>query len=179
MSCLYIYGWLAVRMHRHSVFQFHQSCVAWWRHQMETFFRVTGLCAGKSPVTGEFLAQRAVTRSFDVFFHLCMNKRLSNQSRGWFETPLHSLWSHRNRKHILFSDNIEFYEMCMQYPDIKWPRLITVTSLWAGWRLKSPSSRLHAQSIVQAQIKETSKLRVTGLCEGNPPVTVVSLTKGR
>ena len=37
-------------------------------------FRVTGLCAGNSPVTGEFPAQRPVTRSFDVFFDL----RLSN-----------------------------------------------------------------------------------------------------
>ena len=39
------------------------------------------LCAGNSPVTGEFHAQRPVTRSFDVFFDLCPNKRLSKQSR--------------------------------------------------------------------------------------------------
>ena len=31
-------------------------------------FRVTGLCEGNSPVTGEFPSQRPVTRSFDVFF---------------------------------------------------------------------------------------------------------------
>ena len=30
-------------------------------------YRVTGLCAGNSPVTGEFPSQRAVTRSFNVF----------------------------------------------------------------------------------------------------------------
>ena len=37
-------------------------------------FRVTGLlCAGNSPVTGEFPAQRPVTRSFDVFFDLQPN----------------------------------------------------------------------------------------------------------
>ena len=41
-----------------------------------------------SPVTGEFPTRRPVTRSFDVFFHLCLNKRLSKQSWGWwFETP--------------------------------------------------------------------------------------------
>ena len=34
-----------------------------------------------------------------------------------------------------------------------------------------PASRLFAQPFVQAQIKEKSKLRVTGLCEGNSPVT--------
>ena len=33
-------------------------------------FRVTGLYVGNSPVTGEFPAQRPVTRSFDVFFDL-------------------------------------------------------------------------------------------------------------
>ena len=58
----------------------------WWRHQMETFSALLALCAGISPVTGEFPAQRPVTQSFDVF-HLCLNKQLSKQSWGWwFET---------------------------------------------------------------------------------------------
>ena len=35
------------------------------------------ICAGNSPVTGEFPTQRPVTRSFDVCFDLCLNKRLS------------------------------------------------------------------------------------------------------
>ena len=69
----------------------------WWRHQMETFAALLALCAGNSPVTGEFPAQRPVTRSFDVFFNLRLNKRLSKQSWGWwFETPSRSLWRHRN-----------------------------------------------------------------------------------
>ena len=38
----------------------------WWRHQMEIFFALLVLCAGKSPVTGEFPTQRPVTRGFDV-----------------------------------------------------------------------------------------------------------------
>ena len=60
-------------------------------------FRVTGLCAGKSPGTGEFPARRPVTRSFDVFFDLRPNEQLSKQSWGWwFETPSHSLWRHCN-----------------------------------------------------------------------------------
>ena len=41
---------------------------AWWRHQMETFSALLAICAGNSPVSGEFPAQRPVTRSFDVFF---------------------------------------------------------------------------------------------------------------
>ena len=40
--------------------------VAWWRHQIETFSALLALCAGNSPVNGEFPAERPVTRSFDV-----------------------------------------------------------------------------------------------------------------
>ena len=58
-------------------------------------FGVTAFCAGNSPVPGEFPAQRPVTRSFDVFFDLRLNIRLSKQSRSWwFETPSRSLWRH-------------------------------------------------------------------------------------
>ena len=62
---------------------------------METFSSLLTLCAGNSPVTGEFPAQRPVTRSFDVFFDLRLNKRLSKQWWGWwFETPPRPLWRH-------------------------------------------------------------------------------------
>ena len=44
---------------------------------------------------GEFPAQRPVTRSFEVFFDLRLNKRLSKQSWGWwFETLPRPLWRH-------------------------------------------------------------------------------------
>ena len=46
---------------------------------METFSALLAICAGNSPVPGEFLAQRPVTRSFDVYFDLSPNKRLSKQ----------------------------------------------------------------------------------------------------
>ena len=61
-------------------------------------FRVIllAICAENSPVPGEFPTQRPVTRSFDVFFDLCLNKRLRKQSRGWwFETLSCPLWRHR------------------------------------------------------------------------------------
>ena len=46
---------------------------------------------------GEFPTQRPVTRSFDVFFDLLLNKRLSKQPWGWwFETLSWSLWRHYN-----------------------------------------------------------------------------------
>ena len=51
----------------------------------------------QSPVTGEFPSQRPVTRNFDFFFDLLLNKRLSKQSkRCWVETPWRSLWRHCN-----------------------------------------------------------------------------------
>ena len=56
-------------------------CLSWdplWRHQMETFSALLAICAGNSPVTGEFPAQTPVTRSFDFFFDLRLNKRLGN-----------------------------------------------------------------------------------------------------
>ena len=69
----------------------------WWRHQMETFSALLAICAGNSPVPGEFPAQRPETRSFDVFFDLRLNKRLRKQSWGWwFETLSWPLWRHRN-----------------------------------------------------------------------------------
>ena len=71
----------------------------WWSHQMEPFSTLLALCAGNSPVTGEFPSQKPVTWSFDVFFDLRLNKRFSKQSWGWwFETPLLSLWCHCNTK---------------------------------------------------------------------------------
>ena len=49
---------------------------------METFSELLAICAGNSPVHGEFPAHWPVTRSFDVFFDMRPNKRLSKQSGG-------------------------------------------------------------------------------------------------
>ena len=78
------------------------------------FFRVTGpLCDEFTAVTDEFPAKRPVTRSFDVFFDLRPNKRLSKQSRRrWFKTPSRSLWRHCNvlRK----SENLHFIYLSIE-----------------------------------------------------------------
>ena len=77
-------------------------CTTWWRHQMETFSALLAICAGNSPVPGEFPAQKPVTWSFDVFFDLRLNKRLSKQSWGWwFETLSCPLWRHCNERDFL------------------------------------------------------------------------------
>ena len=65
--------------------------------QIEIFSALLAICAGNSPATGEFPAQRPVARSFGVFFDLRLNKRLSKQSWGWwFETQKRPLWRHCN-----------------------------------------------------------------------------------
>ena len=47
-------------------------------------FRVTGPLCGEFTGPGEFPTKRPVTRSFDVYFDLRLNKRLSKQSWGWW-----------------------------------------------------------------------------------------------
>ena len=44
---------------------------------MEAFSMLLALCVVNSPITIEFPLQIPVTRSFDVFFDLHLNKRLS------------------------------------------------------------------------------------------------------
>ena len=57
------------------------------------FPRYWPFVAGNSPITGEFPAQRPMTRNFDVSFDLCLNKRLSKQWWGWWsETQSCPLW---------------------------------------------------------------------------------------
>ena len=46
------------------------------------YFRVTGPLCGEFTGPSEFPAQRPVTRGFDVFFDLRLNKRLSKQPRA-------------------------------------------------------------------------------------------------
>ena len=63
------------------------------------------------PLCGEFPSQKPVTRSFEVFFDLRLNKRLSNQSWGWwFETPPRSLWRHRNKICICTYQTCQVYQ---------------------------------------------------------------------
>ena len=49
---------------------------------METYSALLAICAENSPVTGDFPAQRPVTRSFEVFFDLHLDKLLSKQWWG-------------------------------------------------------------------------------------------------
>ena len=76
----------------HGISVYYDDVIKWIH-----FSALLALCAGNSPVIGEFPSQKPVTRSFDVFFDLSLNKRLSKQSCGWwFEMPSVSFWRHCN-----------------------------------------------------------------------------------
>ena len=63
----------------------------------ENIFRVTGLLWGEFTGHRWIPLTKPVTRSFDVYFDLCLNKRLPKQSRClWFETPSRSSRRHSN-----------------------------------------------------------------------------------
>ena len=101
-----------------------ETVSSWWRHQMETFSALLVICAGNSPVPGEFPTQRPVTRSFDVYFDLRPDKRLSKQSWGWwFETLSHSLWRHRNVHVSLHKFRMTSIKFSSAGPREKWQSL--------------------------------------------------------
>ena len=89
-----------VNMHR---------CETWWRHQMETFSALLVLCAGNSPVTGQW--RGPLTLSL-----ICA---LSKQSWGWwFETPSRPLWCHCYEKISLWcmiNQNMVSILLCISY----------------------------------------------------------------
>ena len=87
-------------------------------------FRVTGPSCGEFTGLGEFPTQRPVTRSFDVFSDLRLNKRLSKQPWGWwFETLSCPLWRHCNVG--IISDRRLFEALCylgwiIRLPHCQW-----------------------------------------------------------
>ena len=117
---------------------------SWWRHQMETFSALLAICAGNSPVPGEFPTQRSVTRSFDVFLDLRPNKRLSKQWWGWwFETISCPLWCHCNDDLHSPKQNLAFpitVTLCETYGvSDHWQRHCVFKSLF---RLPTPTKNI-------------------------------------
>ena len=115
------------------------------------------LCVGNSPVAGEFPSQRPVTRSFDVFFDLRLNKRLSKQSWSWwFETPSRSSWGHCNG--MIMSWHGGIFRMTGPTDDVwilithKWPSMpsllfpviLALTSCSTNTRAAGDLKRHHA-----------------------------------
>ena len=99
---------------------------------METFSALLAICAGNSPVPGEFPTQRPVTRSFDVFFDLRLNKRLSKQSwRWWFETLSCPLWRHRNVVLLFLSGTYIYRNPCFYQDKIFRAKSFVKWTFWS------------------------------------------------
>ena len=66
--------------------QFHDcsGSSAWWRHQMETFSALLAICAGNSPVPGEFPAHKGQWRGALMFSLICVwiNGWVNNREAG-------------------------------------------------------------------------------------------------
>ena len=99
-------------------------------------FRVTGLLCGEFTGHRWIPPQRSVTRNNDVFIDMCLNKRLSKQSWGWwFVVPLCPLWSHCN---VMDSDQRETYSNHLQ------PHSLSRISTVQDWELTNWSrDKLH------------------------------------
>ena len=131
------------------------SSLPWWRHQMETFSASLAIWVWNSSVTGELPAQRSVTRSYDAFFDLRLNKRLSKESWGWwFETPSRPVWLHCNTVYVpvyvqpLWSRHSADYEVRMIYQSAI--NIYNVTDIFADLtRLFNIAFRLESFPSVQ------------------------------
>ena len=107
---------------------------AWWRHQMERFSTLLVICAGNSPVTSEFPAQRPVTRSFGVLFDQHLNKGLSKQSWcWWFETPSIPFWRHCNAGDICCACDIQFMITSWHGEVLRISGHLLGESIWRQW----------------------------------------------
>ena len=142
---------------------------------METFLASLAIWAGNSPVPSEFHAQRPVTRNFDVFFDLRLNKRLSKQSRGWwFETLSPPLWRHRNESGR-FLCGMEILK-CLSDGSVNGLSSVLSQARYNDVIMCAMASQITSLTIVHSTIYSGADQRkhitsVTGLCEGNLPVT--------
>ena len=98
----------------------------WWRHQMKTFCALLALCAGNSPVTGEFPTQRPVTRSFDVFF-ICawINGWVNNHEAG-------DLRRHRAHYDVIVMNSTSIIQTAFSMRCLATSRIKIYDKAW-GW----------------------------------------------
>ena len=128
-------------------------------------FSVTVLLCGEFTGPSEFPTQRPVTRSFDVFFDLRLNKRLSKQPRGWwFETQSWSLWRHcnvANQNWVYTKHFIWYIKKGSSYSRPCFRREICLSLQWRHNECDDVSNHRRLQCLlepfVQAQIQENIK----------------------
>ena len=128
---------------------------------METFSALLAICAGNSPVTGEFPAHKGQWRGALLF------SLIGAWINGWVN----------NRKAGDLRRHHAHYNVIVMAHN--------VTTAVQGQKLCATSQGRHHESdklsnhrrvdclfnsLFRRRAKKTWKIRVTGLCEGNPPV---------
>ena len=155
---------------------------------MDTFFVLLALCAGNSPVIGEFpshVSERSSSNNaHQRIYDITEPNQTKTQQAGWFRA-----WAQPKRADVLLYRRLSLAEPIPRItPEqnrvhILWDVLYWFISL--QWRHNerdgvSNHRRLHCllNCWFRRRSKKTSMLRVTGLCAGNSPVTGDSHTKG-
>ena len=145
-----------------------------------SIFRVTGSLGGEFVVTGEFPSQKPVTRSFDVFFDLHLNKRLRKQSRRrWFEGvvrfPFDGL-AHNAGFHFTTSQ-IDFSKIVYSFTIVNWE------TFWAKWFTILRSISTGEDDISRKPIRELSQWEISCFKKSIIPLfarhVLLSLSKWR
>ena len=150
-----------------------ESPGTWW-HEMEIFSVLPALCEGNPPVTCGFPSQRPVTQSFDVFFDLCLSKRL--KTLNMFSTMSPS-FSDANRTYSETDVNTLIFSNCVKpfSASVAYYIIITVGNdvgllhpCVGEFTLQSP--KLESPGTWWRDEMEIFSV-LPALCEGNPPVT--------
>ena len=105
---------------------------SWWRHHMEAFSALLAICAGNSPVPGEFPVQKASdSELWCFFFYLRLNTRLRKQSWGcWFETLSRPLWGHCNAPVIIWLDPYDINWLLTAPVEMHWLSYFMIILSW-------------------------------------------------
>ena len=120
---------------------------SWWRHQMKTF---------------GFPLQMPVMRSFDIFFDLRLNKRLSKQWKcRWFETPSRSLWRHCNVRNVASTFCLDTRETCCYYELIGFNHKLPISWVASSWFIAG--NKLAINSLYRTMARG-SKKQVDFMC---------------
>ena len=140
---------------------------------MESLSALLAFCAGNSVVTGEFSAQRPVTRSFDVFLDLRLNKRLNKQWWGWwFGTPSRKFWRYCNDVLCGWLHSVTKFHTIKKIKK-KWcglyktcheisPRNFVKTSLTVIFLMHEPFSEWHGWYECHEDVITWIRIRLTG-----------------
>ena len=154
-----------------------------------TIFRVTGPLCGEFTGPGEFPTQRPVTRSFDVYFDLRLNKRLSKKPWGWwFETLSWSLWRQCNAtcqdgQNLLCDQPLGYDVEIQSHPrswlksyvkhiaEIRW-KDVNSSALYQTMHMNKKTRKSHKKSKYRKSIKLGSGVGIT-----NAPFVNFSVSK--